>query len=126
MVFFQCPSQKRSKCTQRCDNRYQRLPGLELRLRFSLKFSNVCQHLSVLNMAWLSVSLIIYQLETQAAELQFVNSSSDFVHPVELPNFACDQIVYPVVGVVLGLYSSYLIALAMALIGCGIFIITNG
>ena len=59
-------------------------------------------------MAWLSVSLIIYQLETlretQAAEVQLANPSSDFVHPVELPNFTCDQIVYPVAGVVLGLY----------------------
>ena len=81
-------------------------------------------------MTWLSVSLIIYQLETlretQAAEVQLANSSSDFVHPVELPNFTCDQIVYPVAGVVIGLYSPYIIALAMALIGCGIFIITNG
>jgi hypothetical protein len=81
-------------------------------------------------MAWLSVSLIIYQLETlretQAAEVQFVNSSSDFVHPLELPNFTCDQILYPVAGVFFGLYSPYIIALAMALIGCLIFIITNG
>ena len=54
------------------------------------------------------MSLIIYQLETlretQAAEVQLANSSSDFVHPVELPNFTCDQIVYPVAGVVIGLY----------------------
>ena len=76
------------------------------------------------------MSLIIYQLETlretQAAEVQLVNSSSDFVNPVELPNFTCDQIVYPLAGVVIGLYSPFIIALAMALIGCGIFIITNG
>ena len=76
------------------------------------------------------MSLIIYQLETlretQAAEVQLANSSSDFVHPVELPNFTCDQIVYPLAGVVIGLYSPFIIALAMALIGCGIFIITNG
>ena len=76
------------------------------------------------------MSLIIYQLETlretQAAEVQLANSSSDFVHPVELPNFTCDQIVYPVAGVVIGLYSPYIMALANFLIGCGIFIITNG
>ena len=93
-------------------------------------YFEVCQDSPVLNMAWLSVSLIIYQLitlrETQAAEVLWVNSSFDFVHPVELPNFTCDQIVYPVAGVVFGLYSPYIIALAMALIGCGIFIITNG
>ena len=77
-------------------------------------------------MAWLSVSLIIYQLETQAVEAQMAKSSSDFVHPVELPNFTCDQIVYPVAGVVIGLYSPYIMALANFLIGCGIFIITNG
>ena len=76
------------------------------------------------------MSLIIYQLETlretQAAEVQLANSSSDFVHSAELPNFTCDQIVYPLAGVVIGLYSPFIIALAMALIGCGIFIITNG